>query len=242
MGRRSSWTCADALRPLVAQLQRDMQHWQHRSITRTLLNQVHATVKSHPAMRLSLLIINGSLLYGIPPVQLRHANPMLLALLRDLRELAKTYKLPDVEMVVNVDDYPFVSRRPWPAGINRTSLPQPLFSHYQSHLHADILAPSGRFRIDQYDRRLLRGAHHYRRRWPWTRKLPVAFWRGAPYCGIHRFGRCSRYVLPHLAAQWAKARGRSDLESDRNRSSASSGGDITLDAALTEYDAEAPRE
>jgi hypothetical protein len=36
-------------------------------------------------------------------------------------------------------------------------------------------------------------------KFPWEAKLAKAYFRGTPYCGIHRFGRCSRYVLPRLA-------------------------------------------
>lgn len=36
-------------------------------------------------------------------------------------------------------------------------------------------------------------------KFPWEAKQAKAYFRGTPYCGIHRFGRCSRYVLPRLA-------------------------------------------
>jgi len=80
--------------------------------------------------------------------------------------------------------------------------PPPLFSHYQTSAHADILCPSGRFRIDKFDDKMLRRG----RLVAWENKTATAFWRGAPYCGRPLHGACSRSLLAHLAAQLARLR------------------------------------
>ena len=75
------------------------------------------------------------------------------------QELADSHPVPDVEFVLNVDDYPFVKRRRRRAsrreGGEERELarrpPLPLFSHYQTTAHADILCPGGSFREGRYD-------------------------------------------------------------------------------------------
>ena len=58
--------------------------------------------------------------------------------------------MPDVEFVLNVDDYPFVKRRRRRASPPPRP-PLPLFSHYQTTAHADVLCPGGSFREGRYD-------------------------------------------------------------------------------------------
>lgn len=123
---------------------------------------------------------------------------MLISLVHDLQELADAHELPDLELVVNVDDYPFVPR-PAPSPVRS---PPPLFSFYQTARHADLLCPSSSFREASFER----VAAVYERRarsTPWEARRQVGFWQGHPYCGKHKFGRCSRYLLSHLSAQSA---------------------------------------
>ena len=83
----------------------------------------------------------------------------------------------------------------------QATAPLPLFSHYQTRHHGDVLCPGGSFREGSYDRLMLRGRRHYESAFPWASKVAQGFWQGHPYCGRHRFGRCSRYLLSHLSAQ-----------------------------------------
>ena len=100
--------------------------------------------------------------------------------------------------MLNVDDYPFV---PLSGRKAAATAPLPLFSHYQTRHHGDVLCPGGSFREGSYDRLMLRGRRHYESAFPWASKVAQGFWQGHPYCGRHRFGRCSRYLLSHLSAQ-----------------------------------------
>ena len=99
--------------------------------------------------------------------------------------------------LLQVDDYPFINREPQrrrpnllrrrPAPPSRPTLP--LFSHYQTTAHSDILCPGGSFREGRYDQLMLCGRSYYTTKWPWKQKRNVGFWRGHPYCGKHVFGR-----------------------------------------------------
>ena len=155
-------------------------------------------------MRVALIIANGSVYLpsqtlsasGVPVTWPRGRHPLLAQVVADLRELAPS--LPNVEMVLNTDDYPFVPRQP--LSPDRPVVP-PLFSHYQTSRHDDILCPSGSFRLSDYDRKMLRGSEHWEAQFPWRKKMNRSFWQGMPYCGLSRFGHCSRFLLSHLSAQ-----------------------------------------
>ena len=190
-----------------------------RSINRTLLDPLHRSAQGHADVRAPLLIVNGTLYYATaPPTRVPH--PMLTAALADLVDLAREHELPDAELVLSVDDYPSVPRT-W-------HLPLPQISVVQTRTLLDILAPSGRFRIDDYDARALKGRRHYTREHPWASKRNVALWRGNPYCGTATFGRCSRYLLAHLSAQLAETSANSARKSPRSA-------EPTLDVGLTWY-------
>lgn len=189
--------CSTELEPMLDQLRRDMQHWRPRSITPAMLNQIRAAHRDDP-VRVSLTIVNRTVWYLRPLGMPR--SPMVIALVHDLQELADQHEVPDVEFVLNVDDYPFVSR-----ARAEGSPPLPLFGHYQTTAHNDILCPGGSFREGRYDRLMLCGRSFYRDKWPWREKLAKGFWQGHPYCGQHVFGRCSRYLIPHLSYQNASA-------------------------------------
>lgn len=99
---------------------------------------------------------------------------------------------------LQVDDYPFINREPSrrrrPNLLRRRSTPPsrptlPLFSHYQTTAHSDILCPGGSFREGRYDQLMLCGRSYYTTKWPWRQKRNVGFWRGHPYCGKHVFDR-----------------------------------------------------
>ena len=142
----------------------------------------------------SLMIVNRTVYYQRPVGYPR--SPVLTAIIHDLQELADTLPVEDTEFVLNVDDYPFV-----PLSGRKATAPLPLFSHYQTRHHGDVLCPGGSFREGSYDRLMLRGRRHYESAFPWASKVAQGFWQGHPYCGRHRFGRCSRYLLSHLSAQ-----------------------------------------
>jgi hypothetical protein len=99
---------------------------------------------------------------------------------------------------MQVDDYPFINREPnrrrRPNLLRRRPTPPsrptlPLFSHYQTTGHSDILCPGGSFREGRYDQLMLCGRNYYTTKWPWRQKRTLGFWRGHPYCGKHVFGR-----------------------------------------------------
>jgi len=183
-------TCVTALQPIVRQLERDMAQWQIGKIDRRLLQRLYANI-SESAVHAAIGIINRTVYYLRPLGQPRSA--MLVSAVHDLQEAADAHPLPDVELMLNADDYPRVWRRS-----GRTALP--VFSFVQTSSTADIVCPSGSFRESNYDSLLL-GSAVYEEAFPWTSKSPVAFWRGTPFCGRHFFGRCSRYLLTHLTAQ-----------------------------------------
>ncbi|KAL1507016.1 hypothetical protein AB1Y20_009431 [Prymnesium parvum] len=183
-------TCeAELPPPLMGQLRRDMQHWPLGGITPRHLARLRA-LKPDNAVRAAVMIVNRSVFWQRPTRRPR--SPMLLALVHDLQELADAHPLADVELVLNVDDYPFIPASPRPL---------PLFSHYQTREHHDILCPGGSFREVAFDAAMLRGCEHYDSASPWQGKARVGFWQGHPYCGRHRFGKCSRLLLSHLSAQ-----------------------------------------
>ena len=86
---------------------RDMQHWRPRSITPEMLDKIRAAHRDDP-VRVSLAIVNRTVWYLRPLGTPR--SPMVIALVHDLQELADQHEVADVEFVLNVDDYPFVSR------------------------------------------------------------------------------------------------------------------------------------
>ena len=185
--------CTEAIRPLIPQLQRDLHRF--RSITPQLLDEARGLLPDGP-VRAALAIVNRTVWWLRPTGRPR--SPMLISLVHDLQELADAHELPDLEIVVNVDDYPFVPR-PAPSPVRS---PPPLFSFYQTARHADLLCPSSSFREASFER----VAAVYERRarsTPWEARRQVGFWQGHPYCGKHKFGRCSRYLLSHLSAQSA---------------------------------------
>lgn len=194
--------CGAALQPMMAQLRRDMQHWKPRSITPAMLDEIRAAKPDDP-VRVALMIVNRTVWYQRPLGTPR--SPMVIALVHDLQELADSHPVPDVEFVLNVDDYPFINRRRRRRASPPPRPPLPLFSHYQTTAHADVLCPGGSFREGRFDQLMLCGAPYYSSRWPWRRKRNAGFWRGHPYCGRHLYGRCSRYLLPHLSAQNASS-------------------------------------
>ena len=207
-------TCETELpAPLLSQLKRDMQYWVPRSIRPNLLDA--ARLQPDGPTRAAVMIVNRTLYWQRPTGKLR--SPMLLALLLDLQELVDTHQVSDVELVLNVGDHPTVyptSRAASQSQLNAADRPvdlsqlppHPVFSHYQTSGSLDVLCPSGSFRLANFDKLMLRGPEHYATRFPWDRKISQAFWRGNPYCGRHRFGRCSRLLLPHLSAQNASTR------------------------------------
>ena len=189
-------TCAVELAPLREQLLRDMQHWRPRAITPKMLGDLRRKKRDDP-VRASLMIVNRTVYYQRPVGYPR--SPVLTAIIHDLQELADTFPaVEDTEFVLNVDDYPFV---PLSGRKAAATAPLPLFSHYQTRHHGDVLCPGGSFREGSYDRLMLRGRRHYESAFPWASKVAQGFWQGHPYCGRHRFGRCSRYLLSHLSAQ-----------------------------------------
>ena len=130
-------------------------------------------------------------------------NPHIYAIIDDLRALAQIHPLPDAEFVLNVDDYP-KAPKPKEGGVAR--VPAPIFSYCKreddagSSREFDVLVPSGAFRMGMFEHKLLaRSRSVWKQTYPWSSKASTAYFRGTPYCGVHNFGRCSRYVLARLA-------------------------------------------
>ena len=157
-------TCVTALQPIVRQLEHDMAQWRIGQIDHRLLQQVYANI-SEAAVHAAIGIINRTVYYLRPLGRPRSA--MLVSAVHDLQEAADAHPLPDVELMLNADDYPRVWRRS-----GRTALP--VFSFVQTSSTADIVCPSGSFRESNYDSLLL-GSAVYEEAFPWTSKSPVAF-------------------------------------------------------------------
>ena len=144
-----SKVCAEELSPFAGQLRRDMQHWKPKSISSAMLHRVRS-MRKDPGVRAMLLIINNTL-FEIDPLDISKCglrecgrHPLMWAQLADLIELLHQHKVPDVEFVLNVDDYPFIGRKNFKHSL-------PLFSLYQTREHMDILTPSGSFRQRNFD-------------------------------------------------------------------------------------------
>ena len=202
-----------ALHPdLKAGLAADLSAWPLRSITPNVLE---AAQRGDHRLRESDItaafgIFNNTLHWLRPDAHPRPRNPQLYAIADDLRALLGLYRVPDVEFLLNVDDYP-KSQRMVPTEASGRRVPAPLFSFTKRERRDaasgrvttsdyDVLVPSGAFRMSYLDAKMLaRSPAQWEASLPWARKRPKAYFRGTPYCGIHRFGRCSRYVLPRLA-------------------------------------------
>ncbi len=197
---------------LAAGLRSDLAAFRPRSITREAFKEAQRSDKRIRENDITAMfgIYNNSLFWLQPDVHPLPRNPQLYAIADDLRALLGLHRVPDVEFLLNVDDYPkaqgkargvpvplfsFTKRETTDAGTGRTSSPD-----------FDVLVPSGAFRMSFMDAKLagrLAGAPGSPAAWeaqfPWAAKQGKAYFRGTPYCGIHRFGRCSRYVIPRLA-------------------------------------------
>lgn len=56
-----------------------------------------------------------------------------------------------------------------------------------------MLVPSGAFRMGGFEGKLRsRSPSQWASEYPWEGKARKAYFRGTPYCGVHKFGRCSR--------------------------------------------------
>ena len=118
--------------------------------------------------------------------------------------------VPNVEFLLNVDDYPKATQRVRTSVERHAPLiPLPLFSYAKlesrdntrTYRNYDVLVPSGAFRMSLFEYKLLqRTVSEWQEQFPWSAKRPVAYFRGTPYCSPkHAFHRCSRYVLARLS-------------------------------------------
>ena len=201
---------------LRAGLRRDLSAWAPRSITRHALD-VSATGRLRESdITAAFGIFNNSLYWLNPEAHPLPRNPHLYAIADDLRTLLSLFRVPNVEFLLNVDDYPKSTRQVPTVNVKRAPrIPLPLFSYTKreregsgaSFDNADVLVPSGAFRMSLFEAKLLeRSVGAWEHRFPWASKRSAAFFRGTPYCGTHHnFGRCSRYVLAHLTQQNASA-------------------------------------
>ena len=142
------------------------------------------------------MILNGSL-YKIRPrypdgKPVEHSDPPLQAMLREVYDLAQEQReagtpLPDVELLINADDYGFSKLHASPV--------LPLLSITKKRgLGADILYPTGHY-VDWSKNQggKLVGLRSETFRHPWGRKKEVALFRGRP--NTHT---SSRYALPRM--------------------------------------------
>lgn len=199
---------------LAAGLAKDLHAWPRRSITRHALDEGVANIKRGESdITIAVGIYNNTVYFLNPHKFKTPRSPHIYAIADDLRALVQIHPLPDVEFNLNVDDYPkALTRVPAePGGAPRIA--QPLFSYCKREDAAtgrssdfDVLVPSGAFRMGLYERKLLaRSVAGWEAAHPWTSKVEKAYFRGTPYCGIHRFGRCSRYLLARLAFENASS-------------------------------------
>ena len=200
-------TCA--LHPsLHAGLVRDLASWKMGSITRHALDAgLNRIPRGESDITTSFGLYNGTLFWLNPHKFPVPRNPHIYAIADDLKALAQLHTLPDVEFNLNVDDYPKADGRVKTAAhSDAPTVAHPLFSYTKRESESgatrdhDVLIPSGAFRMALYEHKLLaRTIGEWERIYPWASKRGAAYFRGTPYCGIHNFGRCSRYVLARLA-------------------------------------------
>ena len=143
------------------------------------------------------MILNGSIHLlrpygadGVTPT--RRADPQLVATLRQIWDISRDPTLPtlpDLEMVINADDYGRVSVRDDP--------PLPLLSITKKKGKGlDILYPAGHYALAGKSVTAI-GTDSHAYRVPWRRKnASVLFWRGRP--NSHTL---SRWALPRLALE-----------------------------------------
>ena len=193
---------------LAGGLTRDLRTWPHHSITRHALDMALAKVnRGESDITASFGIYNGSL-YWLNPDKFAHPrNPHIYAVADDLRALMQIHAVSDVEFVLNVDDYPKAVHKVAAAPGGAETLAMPLFSYTKRDpgdrgpSDRDVLVPSGAFRMSLFEQKLEgRSVRDWEQSYPWSNKASKAYFRGTPYCGMHHnFGRCSRYMLAHLA-------------------------------------------
>lgn len=145
----------------------------------------------------SIMILNGSIYLlrpygkdGVTPT--RRADQQLAATLRQIWEIARDPtlpKLPDLEMLINADDYGRVSVHDDP--------PLPLLSITKKKGRGlDILYPAGHYANAGKSVTAI-GTDNHAYRVPWRRKnASVLFWRGRP--NSHTL---SRWALPRMALE-----------------------------------------
>ena len=119
-----------------------------------------------------------------PEAHPRPRNPQLYAVVDDLRALLGLHHVPDVEFLLNVDDYPKSHRK-----VLR-GVPAPLFSYTKrerrdprsgavSTPDYDVLIPSGAFRMSYFDaKQQARTPAQWSSRYPWEAKQSKAYFRG----------------------------------------------------------------
>ena len=265
---------------LQAGIDADLASWRRGSIPRHALRSgLQVLPRGESDVHVSIGVYNNSI-YWLNPLS-RPRSAHVYALVDDLLALVRRHAVPDVEFLFNADDYSKAQRRRVPTSSASSSrdrrtrsstrataashVPLPLFScgkreHAREQgrsasrtIDYDVLVPSGTFRLSGFESRLLaKSPREWERDSPWRSKRHTAFFRGTPYCGpFHRFGRCSRYVIPHLAAHLAAQsrlheNGLTAGSADGSGSSARSGSaagsgssarsGVTLDVGLTSYD------
>ena len=193
-------------------LTHDLSRWSARTVTRHALDSsLHSIKRGESDITASFGIYNNSLHWLNPEAFPHPRNPHVYAIADDLLTLLAMHRVRDVEFVLNVDDYPKAQNMvptapPSDGSRGSNTIPAAIFSYTKRENRAgespdaDILIPSGAFRMSLFEAKLVeRTIAQWRHDFPWESKHASAFFRGTPYCGIHRFHRCSRYVLPHLA-------------------------------------------
>lgn len=111
-----------------------------------------------------------------------------------LESLTRFVKLPDVEFVLNLGDWPLVKK----GGIARTHGPYPIFSWCGSDDTFDIVMPTydlTESSLEALHRVTLDILSVQQCRKPWSQKEPIAFWRG-------RDSRIERLDLVDIARQY----------------------------------------
>ena len=199
MASVSSLSSASPSRPncplppaLIAGLKSDLAAFKPRSITREAFKAAQQNDHRIRENDITAMfgIYNNTLHWLQPDAHPRPRNPQLYALADDLRAILGMHRVPDVEFMLNVDDYPKAQGK-------AHGVPVPLFSFTKretrdastgrtSSLDYDVLVPSGAFRMGYYDARL-------------TGRLPGAIgWCDwvSNRVDSHEFGMLSASLIP----------------------------------------------
>ena len=143
----------------------DLRSWAPRSISREAMDAA-SRLMPESDITVGLGIYNNTVHFLEPERHPRPRNPSVYAIVDDLRSLLAVHRVPNVEFLLNVDDYPKSHGARVPAartgaaaaraGASASHVPLPLFSYTKraGSSDRDVLIPSGAFRMAAFDAKL----------------------------------------------------------------------------------------